>query len=226
MKRIIAYIDGFNLYFGMRSKYQKKYLLLDVQKMLHSYLSADQQLMEIKYFTSKVKPTVSDPDKHLRQLSYLQALEHSNIKIFYGQYIVDSFLCSNCNNMITSCPYCGKTVEKFHEKKTDVNIASEMIVDAFKNRFDIAILVSGDRDLSTPIQKIQRLFHSKKVHVLFPPNRNTIHIASICDRFFEIDECTLKKSQLPDQISYSRYIDTKEGKKYKHLTVTKPTTWE
>jgi len=81
--------------------------------------------------------------------------------------LTEELKCYECDNFITSCPRCGKTIEKFQEKKTDVNIASEMIVDAFKEKFDIALLVSDDRDLSTPIEKIKRIFHSKKIIYYF-----------------------------------------------------------
>ena len=45
---------------------------------------------------------------------------------------------------------------------TDVNIAVEMLADAFHNEYDTAILISADSDLSAPIKKVKSLFPQKK----------------------------------------------------------------
>ena len=38
MERVIVYIDGFNLYFGIREKFGKKFLWLDLIKLSKSLL--------------------------------------------------------------------------------------------------------------------------------------------------------------------------------------------
>lgn len=45
LKRVIAYIDGFNLYFGLKSKNWKKYYWLNVHGMAESLLQSDQELV-------------------------------------------------------------------------------------------------------------------------------------------------------------------------------------
>jgi hypothetical protein len=60
------------------------------------------------------------------------------------------------------------------EKKTDVNIAVEILSDAFNNNCDSVILVSGDSDVQPPIQWVKRNSSSKKITVyipLLPPER-------------------------------------------------------
>jgi uncharacterized LabA/DUF88 family protein len=37
---------------------------------------------------------------------------------------------------------------------TDVNIATEMLADAFLGKFDTALLISADGDLTTPVKRI------------------------------------------------------------------------
>lgn len=41
------------------------------------------------------------------------------------------------------------------EKGSDVNLASHLLLDAFRNRFDAAIVISGDSDLLTPIRMVR-----------------------------------------------------------------------
>ena len=61
-------------------------------------------------------------------------------------------------------------VVKTEEKGSDVNIASHLLVDAFKNAYDCALLVSGDSDLTTPVQMAIAEF-GKIVGVLNPQKR-------------------------------------------------------
>lgn len=64
MERIIIYIDGFNLYFGLKSKGWQRYYWLNLQKLAQNLLTENQQLITTKYFTSRIsKP----PEKSRRQ---------------------------------------------------------------------------------------------------------------------------------------------------------------
>ena len=80
-ERVIVYIDGFNLYFGMREAGLDNCRWLNLEKMVSKLLQPNQTLKEIKYFTSRVS---NNPDKQKRQSTYIDALESTNTKIFYG----------------------------------------------------------------------------------------------------------------------------------------------
>ena len=83
---------------------------------------------------------------------------------------------------------------------TDVNIAVKMLVDAFQDQFDTAILVSGDTDLIPPIREIKANFPKKKIIVAFPPNRHNISLHQIAHASFIIGRKKLKESQLPETV--------------------------
>ncbi len=51
-----------------------------------------------------------------------------------------------------------------NETMTDVNIAVELMQDAFHNNFDTAILVSADSDLVGPVVAVQKLLPQKARH--------------------------------------------------------------
>ena len=71
MPRVIAYIDGFNLYFGLKSQGWERFLWLDVQALSRNLLKPDQTLARAKYFTSRV---AQPPDKAKRQSTYIDAI--------------------------------------------------------------------------------------------------------------------------------------------------------
>ena len=71
MIRVAVYVDGFNLYFGLRERYGRKYLWLDLQVLAASLLRPDQSLEKVRYFTARVRNDVAGQQ---RQSDYLDAL--------------------------------------------------------------------------------------------------------------------------------------------------------
>lgn len=57
MDRVIVYIDGFNLYFGLKSKGWRRYFWLNPQRLTENLLKPGQKLVFTKYFTARVSNT-------------------------------------------------------------------------------------------------------------------------------------------------------------------------
>ena len=72
MDRVIAYIDGYNLYFGLRDKGWKRFYWINLAKLAEQFLKPNQTLLETKYYTTIVKYPES---KRLRQQTYLDVLQ-------------------------------------------------------------------------------------------------------------------------------------------------------
>jgi uncharacterized LabA/DUF88 family protein len=116
-----------------------------------------------------------------------------------------------CSSDLT-CKKCGDIQLVPSEKMTDVNIAVEMLTDAFENKFDTAILISADSDLVGMIKSISRLF-SKKIIVAFPPDRFSFQLKSVANGSFTIGRKTLAKSVFPDSVTKaSGFVLTKPAK--------------
>lgn len=79
-ERISVYVDGFNLYFGIIEAGFGNCKWLNIDKLVNSLLKPNQELIEIKYFTSRVS---NNPDKQKRQSTYIEALETVDIRIYY-----------------------------------------------------------------------------------------------------------------------------------------------
>ena len=80
MKNVSCYVDGFNMYHGLRSKGWKKYYWLDLWKLAEHFLLEGQFLRELWYCTSRVR---RDPEGLARQLLYIDALTlyRQNMKV-------------------------------------------------------------------------------------------------------------------------------------------------
>jgi len=194
VERVIAYVDGFNLYFGMKSKGWRRYYWLNVPQLAQALLKPGQQLVLTKYFTSRVSATPGEPDKASRQDVYLRALATlPNLTIYYGQYLRRRIVCRNCRI----------SWDVHDEKMTDVNISVEMLSDAFQDRFDTALLISGDSDLSGAVEAVQRLFPSKRVAVAFPPDRTSVRLRLVASGWLVIGRRKLALSQFPEIVAAS-----------------------
>lgn len=201
IERVNVYVDGFNMYFGLIQAGYSHCKWLNLKSLINSLLKPNQEVVTIKYFTSRVS---NNPEKQRRQTIYIEALETENILVFYGQYQKDTIECNQC----------GFSWPKFNEKMTDVNIATHMIIDAYQDKYDTAMLISGDSDLVPPIKAIHECFNDKRVFVAFPPKRFNNSVAIASQGHITIGRKKLIDHQFPVQVQKSS-----------GYTLTKPVDW-
>lgn len=188
MERVIAYIDGFNLYFGMKESNLRHCYWLDVHKMVQSLLKDHQTLVRIRYFTARI----SAPEaKRQRQVRYLEALGTlESVDIIEGKYMDED----------RNCPHCNKVFIHPNEKMTDVNIAVHLLTDAYQDKFDTALLISGDSDLVPPVKMVRSLFPTKRIIAALPPNRVSAEQRMTATAHFTIWHGLLEKSCFPNAV--------------------------
>ncbi len=135
-----VYIDGFNFYYGCIKN--TPYRWLNPATMCRLLLPQD-AIHQIKYFTALVTPRPNDPNKLLRQQTFLRALRTiQNLKIVLGSFL------SNEVTMPLASPNRGSAkVIKTEEKGSDVNLATHLLVDGFDHDYELAVVVSNDSDL-------------------------------------------------------------------------------
>lgn len=200
-ERVVCYVDGFNLYFGLRDTGLRRYYWLNVRRLAENLLRGHQVLVETKYFTARISGAMrGDPPsraarlnaKRRRQSDFLEALETlSDFHIHEGHYLAKSVTCRNC----------GASWRSHEEKMTDVNIATELLMDAFHNRFDTALIVSGDSDLVPPIRAVLRDSPGKRVVVAFPQGRISQQLKQAASAWLTIGRKKHKDSQFPDEVT-------------------------
>lgn len=200
---VIAYVDGFNLYFGLKSKGWRKYYWLDLWALAERFLKPGQALVEVVYCTSKIK---NDPGAIQRQLTFLDALQayRPGVEVVFGHFLAKN----------DTCRQCGNTYTRHEEKKTDVNIACHLLTDAMDCRFDIALLLSADSDLVPPVEVVRQRWPQKKVIAVFPPDRRSDALKRACNGQTWIGEDKLRQSQLPTSVTLA------DGK-----VATRPQQW-
>lgn len=178
-RKTIVYIDGFNLFHGLKESGLKRYYWLDVYVLALKLMSPTQTLTAVKYFTSRV---TSDPHEQKRQNTYLEALETlKHVEIQYGKFTSDKWECFKCH----------RSFPIYHEKQTDVNIAISLLVDAQEDSFDDAILISADSDQVGTVQYVKDSYPHKRVIVGFPPGRNSSDLEPVASKTFHLARTTV-----------------------------------
>ncbi len=83
---------------------------------------------------------------------------------------------------------------------TDVNIATQIIIDAYQDKYDMAMLISGDSDLVPPIKTIHEHFKHKRVFVAFPPKRHNASVALVAKGSIMIGRKKLVDSLFDEEV--------------------------
>ena len=200
-ERVIVYVDGFNLYFGMREAGFDNSRWLNIVELAESLLQHNQILDSVKYFTSRVS---NNPDKQKRQSTYIDALESTSVKIIYGNY----------QDGKEECKRCGHLWRTAKEKMTDVNIATYIITDAFQDKYDMAMLISGDSDLVPPINAVHKHFSNKRVFIAFPPKRHNASMALVAKGSFIIGRKKILDAQFEDEVISKTGFKLKKPKEW------------
>ena len=187
-----VYVDGFNLY--NRCLKRTPYKWLDLAALAR-YLLPGANIVKVKYFTARISSRPDDPGQRTRQQSYVRALMTlPEIEIYFGHFLSHTTLALNLDPPPKWVRYM-----KTEEKGSDVNIATQLLCDAYEDNFDIAAVISSDSDLVMPIDIVAHRFHLP-VGVLSPRIPVPVKLREAASFVKVIRPGALGASQLPDTI--------------------------
>jgi uncharacterized LabA/DUF88 family protein len=158
--KTILYIDGFNLYYSAVKATPLRWLN-PVSLVARAF--PRNQIVATKYFTARVTALPNNPGQPIRQLMFWRALQTlPQFEIIEGDFRTRKVMAA-----VVAPPPNFIQVLKTEEKGSDVNLAAHLLLDGFRERYECAIIVSGDSDLVTPIRMVRDEL-KKPVGVLNP----------------------------------------------------------
>lgn len=194
------YVDGLNLYYGCLKGTGYKWLDLEA---LFGLLVPTHEIKRIRYFTARISGRPDNPDSPTRQDAYLRALDTSpKVTVHLGKFL------QSTKRMPLAAPKPGgpKTVEviKDEEKGSDVNLATYLLIDAFRRDSDLAVVVSNDSDLCEPIRIVKDEF-GVPVGLLNPHKHTSSDLRRLRPTFLkQIRRGPLSASQFPAEVVSSQ----------------------
>jgi hypothetical protein len=208
-ERTNVYVDGFNLYYCLLKK-NPAAKWLNLADLFRRVLPSN-DIHRIRYFTALVNAWPADPDQPVRQQTYLRALRTlPEISVHLGTYRL-----RKKRLYLTNPPLNGpKTAEVLYseEKGSDVNLASWLLMDAFANDFEVAVVVSDDSDLYEPVRMVTQQL-GKKVGILNPQQQGACQLQSAATFVRRLRLGVAAASQFPPTLTDA------------NGTFTRPPTW-
>lgn len=192
--RVIAYIDGYNLYHAIDDLKDDSLKWLDLRKLCQRFLLPDDKLEQVLYFTAS--PTHIQ-DKLSRHQAYTKALQEAGVTPIFGKF----------KKKFAKCKLCKQEYKTHEEKQSDINIAINLIKDALSDRFDKAFLLTADTDLVSTIKMLKALAPQKSLVLLTPPNRHK-HATELIQNatiYREIKKSHLKQALLSERGRPEKY---------------------
>lgn len=217
--RTIVYVDGYNLYYGLLRR--SPYKWLDLVSLFQDHvLNNSANVVEVRYYTAPVLGKLcDDPSSPLRQRTYLQALrKHSGdrLVIIEGKMVTsEPFL--RLVDPIPEAPHLTHVrVFTLTEKKTDVNLAADLITGAFTGAYDQAVVCSNDMDLEGAFSAVKKHLPMLKIGLVAPiPKDDHRHISNTLKQHADwvkiLSPVHLAAAQLPNKIP--------------HTSIRKPDAW-
>ncbi len=158
-KRIIVYVDGFNLYHAIDDLSKPHLKWVNLRRLCEEFMDTSvAKIEDVKYFSALAHHY---PDRVHRHEKYLTFLKAADVTAVMGHF----------KEKHRKCPKCRHSWMGHEEKETDVNIAIHMLKDAVQGNLDIAYLISGDSDLVPAVKMVMKLAPSVMVKVISPPGR-------------------------------------------------------
>ncbi len=178
---------------------------------LSKFLLPKHDILKIKYFTAKVSPQPYNLDCHKRQYTYIRALQSlSCCEVYYGFYL------SNIKRAPLAQPTAGQKFTNIihtEEKGSDVNLATHLLLDGFRNRYNSAVVISNDSDFATTIQAVKDDL-KKNIGVISPYKKPARALKNKATFYKKIRSGVLQAAQFPATITLP------DGK-----VIHKPTNW-
>jgi uncharacterized LabA/DUF88 family protein len=156
-------------------------------------LLPNNQIHSIKLYTALLSSRKTSPDAPMDQLAYHRALElHSGVEITLGHFLTHTQLVRRVDRTNERV-----MIRRTEEKGTDVNLAVDMVHDAYQDAFEVGVLISNDSDFLRAIQVVQGDL-GKVIGVVNPQkHRQSVQLSKHSDFVKTIRRNDLFKHQLP-----------------------------
>ena len=183
MKRVIVYVDGFNLYHALDELGDDSLKWLCLRRLSESILRPGETLKQVKYFSAYATWM---PEAYARHRAYVSALKAEGVRFVPGKF----------KKKFLKCKKCKTQYHTHEEKETDVNVAIHLIRDTFEDSFDRAIVISADSDMRTAVEMARNISGTKTIDVVAPPNR--FGFARSLKPLFALSTGKIRKARLED----------------------------
>jgi len=167
LKKSILFIDGSNFYHSLK---QGKQLSLFSYKSFYNALSKEFDVSQV-FFYDAMKSQPIEPENYSKQQAFHEKLKKEIpnlvLRLRKLKYLFANERVEKAKKIAGFCKNCKKAVEIFikeaglsklsKEKGIDIMLVADMIKFAYQNRYEVALLATGDADFTPAVELAQAL---------------------------------------------------------------------
>jgi hypothetical protein len=161
-KRVVAFIDGQNLFRSIKAEWGYHFPNYDVVKLTHAIgekRAGDGWNAPVVRFYTGIPSPVVDKSRSVFWQRKVAAMRSQKVDVFTRtlRYREQNFKCSSCKTeQKITCKTCSaEHPDKGQEKGIDVRIALDMVRLARENSYDVGLVFSQDQDLSEAVDEVK-----------------------------------------------------------------------
>jgi len=143
--RVAVFIDGSNFYHCCRQSFGRTDV--DLGAFAQWLVGPERQLVRTYYYNCPLPPDAPQEERDRQQRFYGRLARIPYFEVRLGRL----------SRKQSHCRSCGDEFERYIEKGVDMRIGVDMLSLASKNLLDVAVLVSGDGDLSEAVKAVKEL---------------------------------------------------------------------
>jgi uncharacterized LabA/DUF88 family protein len=162
VKRVVAFIDGQNLFHSVKWEFGYKTPNYDVSKLAtavgSSRVSSGWSAPSVRFYTG-TPSAQADPTWSSFWQRKTAAMRSAGVTVFTRtlRYREQRFTCASCRlEQPITCSACRTAAsDKGQEKGIDVRLALDIVSGAVANDYDAALIFSQDQDLSEAVDEVK-----------------------------------------------------------------------
>ena len=176
--KVSVFIDGNNFYFGLKKIYRDDFKAMDFNfEKFCDFVAKEREIVNIFYYNAPLDIT-QDLEKYKNQQRFFNKISRiQKLKLI---------LCKLLRRKI-------KGTDKYYYvlKEDDIHMAVDLVKRAFKDFYDVAVLVSGDGDFVPAVKAVQE--EGKKVENVYFKKSASTNLKRNCDSSFMLRKEILNK---------------------------------
>ena len=189
-KRVSVFIDGNNLFYGIYDIGWRDVLWTDLRALgasISHNVVGPSEVVSVKHFTARPHEVAGSVLKPALWVEFTGANRvHGIVETIQGRFVPRG---------------SGRL---FEEKETDANLAAHLCIDAARDRFDVAVLITADTDFIGTLRYLKEQMPHIQVVLGLPPKpygiRQSRKLVEQADGLATITRDMLLNCQLPEQV--------------------------
>jgi len=166
-ERVSIFIDGSNFYHS--TKKLKVTDKIDFQKLI-TELVGNRELIKVYYYNASLD-LGANPKVYWEQQKFFDVLRK-----------IPKFKVILCK--LKKVKRDGKII--YEMKGDDTHLVSDLVGEAYENNFDTAIIISGDEDFISPIERVRKL--NKRIENAYFSSSSSYNLRKKCDKSIHLNK--------------------------------------